>query len=290
MAGCSPSPASDPADTEVRVESVVNVDTGAVAFPDELFYASLEENDLLTTATSLAIATCAQARGVDFRASGTPSHSTLYESSNYFGVWTESAAERFGFVPPMTNRDLIANGVSGAPALTDVQLTATPEQPDLSLNVEIAAHNSALSEDEFAVIAECANGEAAKVFDLRAIAPAGPWSQPLGEVHRAFNQDDVVKETYSQLNECLEREGLQPDESAPGMPIGADSGSITEDQVVMALTVVDCKAEVEFVDRLAARMAELQAPIINKYFAELSDQRSAIERAVEQARELVSSS
>jgi len=256
-------------------------ETGAITFPYDRLRASVEEVDILATASKLTTAECAKAQGVDFRASASGSFPSVYKASNYFGVWIKEHAERYAFLPPMTEADMEANGIKGGAWAEGDRAKVKGGK------AAMAAHNSKLSPSQKAVVAECARTKA-KRFNLGILAPPGPWSQPIDTMASNFNADERVKSLYNELHACFVDAGLKPNEEAPGVPIGAKVHEISEEQIQMALRVVDCKHSSNLVPRLSAIMAELQAPIIEKYAPELAVQRERIDTAVAAARQVIS--
>lgn len=291
LAGCTAreSTASTTPVSGLNLDAEVDPATGRIILPADRFGITEEEMAVLSVASTMALADCARADGVDFAVSTKNPYSPLYDVSMRWGVWVDTYAERFGFVPPMTDADLRANEVVGAPT---GQAPDSAEQPDLSENSAIADHNSTLTSADQAVLDRCSSSKATRALNPAALVVKGPWTAKLNDVSTAFDSLDEVKDVYSEYRDCLAADGLRlSTDDGPGSPdavIGADPSTISEEQISLALRVVACKTTVNLVPRLATIMAAQQAPIIEEYGAELVKQREAIDRAVTDARALIS--
>ncbi|WP_250442651.1 hypothetical protein [Actinotalea sp. C106] len=276
VAGCASPQVDEPALSEdvvagISVRAELDPQTGAVILPaDRLKYDQLEEMDL-AHATAYAVAACAEERGVTFAPPESASD-PVYRSETYFGPWTTTQANSFGFVMPMTEADLAANGI----------INGTSD------NTSAATPNGDLSEQDWKVIDEC-NATDATVQDLvAALHLQGPWMAELAAVEAAVLEDAQIQEILSELYDCYEESGLSPSNSAqPWLPVGADASQISEGQIRLALEVVDCKTQMDFTQRVADRHAQLQAPIIAEYANELVAQRDRIDEALEMSNDLV---
>lgn len=268
-------------DVGIDLTSTVDPTSGAIVFPYERLDLSEEERAVLGSASAILAAQCAQDRGVDWRAASVSTYSTLYDSSIYFGVWTTDQASRFAFAPPMTNADLVANGTVEAGTLDGA--VGTPEQPDLSELRAALEHNATVSETDREIVAEC--GSSDEVNRLQGVSLfSGPWNSKLGEAMQSFDALPEVEEIYAELDGCLVDAGLTPDSDNPGFPRGADFNRIDEEQIRLALQVVECKSQIDFVERLADLMAQQQAPVLVEYADELLAERATADAVVAEAR------
>ncbi|MBI9115722.1 hypothetical protein [Sanguibacter suaedae] len=246
---------------------------GAVRLPLDRFVETPEELDVLTVAGSVLTFRCARDQGVPAQASGQLPESShaIYESESYFGPWTTDQAQRFGFVSPSSDNDLVANGITER-----AEGTAEPTVPP----------NARLTEADWAVVDECVDGPEQKMF-AAALTHDGPWEESMQALPEALLRDDRTEELVSELTECYEDHGLEPGDELAWYPRGARADEISEEQIVLAMQVVTCKEEIDFTMRLAKVEAELQAPLVEKYADELIAKRAQIDEAVVKARAVI---
>lgn len=267
LAACSPAP-DDPGTTALGIDLEAQVDpaTGAVVLPYDRLTADFYETDRLATGASAAVSACAAESGVSFDPPPLVDD-PVYSSEHYFGPWTTDQASRFGFVPPMSLRDMAANGIAGAP---DAGAPAQQLEDDLD-------------DDAWEVIDACNRDDADVTTLLDATRVTGPWVDDFQAVHDTLLDDDEASDLLAELTTCLEAAGLRPDEGAPWLPEGAEAGRISQGQIEMALTVVGCKDGLDFTERMAGIEARLQEPLLRRYAAELAEQRRVIDDALELA-------
>lgn len=256
----------------IDLKAELDVDLGAVVLPYDRLTLSPLETDLLSVAGTVEVAACAQTKGVRFIAPR-PIDDPVYESEHYFGPWTVEQAERFGFVRPMSQADLVANGVQGA---SDSDSEAGSALPD----------NSALTDADWDVVDEC--GQSAAVESYRdALSQVGPWTEEISTISTTMENDSTMIALFSELDECYRDAGLTPEEGEPWLVTGADDHVIDEQQVTLALGVVRCKESVDFTRRAAAVEAAYEASVIAQYSDELLAQRAQLEETLSDARELI---
>lgn len=271
-------------DVGIDLTSTVDPFSGSITFPFARLTPSEEETALFWAASAMVTAQCAQERGVDWRAAPVSTYSTLYDSSIYFGVWTTDQANRFAFSLPSTNADLSANEVAGADASANA--VGTPEQPDLSELRAARDHNRTVSEADGEVVKECAgSAESDRLSGLSLFT--GPWISTLTEATRPFDTHPEVVQARTELDTCLVDAGLTVDPDSPGYPMGTDVGRIDEEQIQLALQVVDCKTRIDYVPRLADAMARLEAPVLVEYADELLEERAKTDALVAEARAIL---
>lgn len=246
--------------------------TGTVSLPYDRLSLSPPEEELLTKAGSVATSVCAQSQGVHFVPSR-PKLDPVYESEQYLGPWTVDQAQRFGFVTPMTEADLEANGILPPPA-------------EREGGGQAANPNSRLTDSDWAVVNKCATGGSLDEF-TSALEDVGPWVAPMRSIDESLPRDPQARALIAKLDSCFAGMGLVPSADMAWLPEGANGHEITEEQISLALSAVECKNRVNFTLLMADREAELQAPIIEKYAAELAERRASIEKAVADARELI---
>jgi hypothetical protein len=244
---------------------------GVIEFPLEQFSYTAAEDDVLSSAFTVKLAECANPQGVNFYASA-PVHDIADTTSNFFGVWVKSFAEKYAFAGAQSDADLVANGIKGAPHLV--------------LHGTLASRNNGkLTDKEWDTVNACHSS--AKAFDSQAIAPTGPWSKSGGDAEDQALSSDAAKKVESDYDACLEEKGLEPDPENTGTVEGAEDRTISPQQIALALKVVDCKTQVHYVQRLSALVADAQAPIVAKYHKELVAQRQRIDAALVQAKKVI---
>ena len=275
VVGCSPQGdeqlAASPTEVQgVSLQSELDDRTGAVTLPYDRFVETPEEMDTIAAAAAVAISACAAAEGVEFVPPGLITD-PVYVSEQYFGPWTRDQAQRFGFVLPMTQADLAANGITGAVA-TSTAPRATP--------------NADLTDADWTTIDDC--GSAPDVTTLNAaLTHVGPWVEPMSTVSDSLLNTGEAKDLIKRLANCYEDAGLQVRAQQPWVPVGANGREISEEQIRLALQVVECKDAIDFTRAMATIEAGLQAPIIEKYVDELVAKRQSIDDAMVLARTLL---
>ncbi|NKY22930.1 hypothetical protein [Cellulomonas denverensis] len=255
------------------LEPQVDEASGAVVLPMDHFQPTWEENDVLATASSVDLALCARDRGVTFLAAGL-AFDAIYLSESYYGPWTVAQAERFAFVPPMTDADLAANSVTGTPAASS---PAGDPGPDPNLD---------LTDEDWATIDECGASEAGATF-REATQLNGPWTEQLDAAEAALLTSDEAVDLFDELGACFTSRGMEPSPDAPWTVVGAVVDEISEQQVQLASSVVACKEETGFTERMARLEARATIPVITEFAGELADRREQIDAAVADARALI---
>lgn len=274
LAACSTAESTGPTTSGLDLSADLDRQSGAIVFPADRLKMTRSDVETLDSAYSFAVAVCAKDLGVDYSPFA-PNDEPLYEASTYFGVWLEKHAQEFGFVAPMTPADMAANGVKGAPPVTEHAPGAGPD-------------SAQLSEDDRAALEPCFTSQDASRFDAVSLAGAAPWNGPLGQIDAEFLGYPQVEEVVAEYDACLKVNGLQPQPDTPGFARGADTREISAEQIELALNVVACKDEVDYVQRLADIMANKQAPIIEDYATEMVAQKDKTEQAVSEAEAYIS--
>ncbi|WP_198303481.1 hypothetical protein [Cellulomonas sp. PSBB021] len=241
-----------------------------MVLPADRFTETFLEMDLLATASSVAVGLCAAENGVTITPPQ-PLTDPVYVSEQYYGPWTRDQAERFGFVKPMTQADLAANGIVADTTGADHQ---APPDGDLT-----AA--------DWEIVDACGAAPRSARFD-DALRHVGPWYAELEAVQAQVLDDAEAKGALRDLEECYEQAGLGvSSDGSPGWPRGANGSVIDQQQIQLALASVECKQKTDFTARVAAVEARLQAPIVVKYADELVQKRAEIDEALMAARALL---
>lgn len=247
----------------------IDTASGAIVFPVDQYGLSASEDEYVTSAESIEMSLCASKDSVDFRPTP-PVIDIANTVSTIFGPWVKSYTAKYGFVPPESDADLVANGVKGAPR---VKLHGFAS----------LRHNGTLTDSDWEVVNKCRD----LTLDGDALAPPGPWSKPASTAATAALAGDKAQAIESDYNACLRSNGLEPDAGSPGFVRGADVNVISPQQIALALTVVDCKTKVHYVQRLSDLVDDAQAPIVAKYHKELVAQRQRIDAALEKSKRLI---
>lgn len=284
--GCSPAEPTPGAPSEVRGLSMtpqLDPDSGAVILPADHFIPDLGQQDRIISAISVVVSQCAAEDGVTF-VPAEPTEDPIYSSESYYGPWTLAQARKFAFVEPASDADLVANGIlneDGSPG----------EGPDGSEQGDSApGPNAALTGADWAVIEECGTqAEGKEVLD-DALLLYAPWVDALSDVEDAVLEDEEFQAAAQDVRTCLEARGLETQSGAPWIPQGVEPLQITEEQVALAVDVVECKEEADFTRRVAAVHAARQAVVIAEYADEMMAHRETLMTALDQADELLGSS
>lgn len=256
----------------VSLRAELDRDAGAVILPADRLSLDALEQMTLAEGVSYVIAACAAKKGVVF-VPPEPTDAPVYLSESYFGPWTPSQASTFGFVMPMTEPDLVANGI----------IAASDSIPSRG-----PSPNESLTDADWEVMNECSASDPDVAVLTDALRLEGPWVNRIAEADRSLPGDARTKEVLSELYACYEEHGMRPSTGAqPWLPAGANASQITEDQIALALRVVECKDQVDFTQRVADIHAQLQAPVIAEYAEEMVAQRTGIDEALSLARGLM---
>jgi hypothetical protein len=177
---------------------------------------------------------------------------------------------------PQTQADMAANGIT-----IEGKVPSAPPSSNAR-----AAVNASLTDADWKVVDGCQNADGVAEF-VQAQKLYGPWTQPLQAANKSLVDQSAFKEALADLDACLKRSGLTPDPQMPWSVQGADSATLSEAQIKLAVQVVTCKQETTFTQRVADAAATLQAPIIEKYQGELVETRARIDQAVKDAKRVI---
>ncbi|MGO1944790.1 MAG: hypothetical protein ACTH1Z_10370 [Ancrocorticia sp.] len=172
----------------------------------------------------------------------------------------------------MTDADMVANGIEGAPSAPQSENDGFVPLPDDQL-------------DE--AIEKCADDADAAYFNSVDDGFSGPWQDDLNQVYTKTVEDPRAKEVFTDLRECYDSEGMTFDEDIPGLVTAADESRIDEEQVGLALKVAKCQQSTDSTQRLADIMAGYQAPIIEEYASEFVEIQNQQDEALTKAEEYI---
>jgi hypothetical protein len=277
LAGCGADGPQDEPD-EVVVRAELDVETGAVVLPYDAYRPSPSELDLLAVASSAVVADCGDALGIDFEPLGETLDDPVYASEPYFGPWTLAQADRFGFVQPQSDRDLVVNGITDhANGSGDAAGGPQPEAPP----------NASLTDEDWSALDACVTSDERAVLFREAAVQSGPWTQSIEAISSSLSSGPPGAAVLADLVACYEERGMRPGTDEPWYPLGADALAIDATQIAMAGAVVECKVGTDFTQRMADIEASQQAEVIREYEADLVLQRERLDEALHVAQGLV---
>jgi hypothetical protein len=259
-------------DRGVVLDAELDPSTGAVILPYDRFIPTPDENEDVMVASTVLLSQCVAESGVMFDPVSRIDQS-IYYSETFYGPWTNAQAEKFGFVRPMSDADLVANGIVASdsrPAEGESATEGGVERPDA----------------DQAVFDECAQSPDFEALNA-GLMRDGPWEAQLPSSGDEVFEDPVAAAALDDLDACFVREGMEPDPEFLYVPLGADPTVIDETQISLALATVACRDEVDFTRRVADVLAQQQAPIIVAYLDELVEQRADLDESVRQARAIL---
>jgi hypothetical protein len=257
----------------------VDLTTGQITEPMDRFRDSAEDDAVTADAMQVSMTLCAAKQGVTW----VPAFSdTTYDRSSWpvEGPWVEKDAAKFGFLEPGTDGDVLRATHPGV----DESHRFPGEKPPPNSGLGDAAH---------AVVEKCGAAPDAMRFDLLRVRPQGPWDLALGAAQqKAFpTSDDGTESTTTETkpveddyDACLRSAGAEPDPTQLGWAQGADRSTLDAQQITLALTVVRCKTQVHYAQRLADIGAKVEAPIVRKYGRELAARKVKIDAVVASAK------
>lgn len=299
LAGCGTnsqtvSPTENDADVGMSgldLSADVRAEESVVVLPADRFMVNDWEANVVSTAASMAISVCAREElGIERYVPPTaesPSTESLMFAE--FGPWTATMADSFGFVMPMTQGELSANGIIDPP-VTEAEVD------------QIFSEHALSDSDLQRVIDECGEGsqintDFERFADYHRNLYVGAWNDEFIAAENDVLADPRTVRVRDELMTCYEDKGLavsaQPDdgyerEGALELYIeGLDSFVIDETQVTMANKVVECKQETQAIETISAIWAEKQAPVIEKYADELVAYRAEADAAIVEANQYV---
>jgi len=251
----------------------VDPETATVKLPaDYVELGEQEDVSNLHAAYSAALAECAREElGVPWVALEPDGYKPTSHMWNLYGPWTKPVAEKFAFVPPMGDGALVVNGYVEPPE--GYELVPMPNE-DLS------------DEQRNRVYEVCGSKPEVTRFDEKKLWTVGPGQQALNDEVAAVDQDPRMQALFDELAVCYDNNGMEFDREVPGY-ITADTQTIDEEQIELALKTVDCKDQIDFTQRAADIIAERQVPIIEEHADELFQIRANWDATVAEAKEYI---
>ncbi|AWE43216.1 MULTISPECIES: hypothetical protein [unclassified Actinobaculum] len=262
----------------------VDPETAIVKLPvDYVEQGQPETSDYIMTAYSAALAKCAREElGIPWVAIEPDGYSPTAHMWTKYGPWTKPVAEKFAFVPPLGDGALIVNGFVDTPE--GYELTPLP--------------NEDLSEEQRRKVYDiCGTKTEVQSFNEGDLWVYGPGQEALNDEAEAVNRDPRMQALVEELHVCYDENGIEFDADSPwaGFAAGAAAWDqpnrerITEEQIQLALKVVECKDQVDFTQRAADIIAERQVPIIEEHADELFEVRANWDNKLVEAKEYIAS-
>lgn len=171
----------------------------------------------------------------------------------YFGPWVESNVEQWGYVgPPRTSGD--------------ADTTFSVVQPGPGVREK---------EGYLDAFTDCVGGAGAtgtSVWNIYTKLPEPVTRSAMGAIDFATSSD-TYREVFAEWQQCIEQHGLTPadDVEDGGWIEGIDLLVLEEKNIRAAVVDVQCKNEVNYMQRILDVAAAYQGPIIAEYEAELAD-------------------
>ncbi|WP_435299111.1 hypothetical protein [Timonella sp. A28] len=264
----------------ISTRAEINVDAGTVDLPLDRFYVKAAEEDQLSTGTGVAMALCAEEKGLTYQVTpaSNPEISAIYAQEHYFGPWTQDQAKKWGFAPLLPTNDLIVNGILSE----DTPYTKGYFPPKKG---ERAIYD--LTDEEQLILDEC--GIAGQAF-TKAQVQDGGWHREYDPLEFNYTRNAQAVALVEELGKCFSEKGMSPEtrEGEPWYPQGARADRITEEQITLALKVVECKDSINFTQRMADIESAEQVQLIEKYSAEMIAKRKQIDEALSEANKVIS--
>jgi len=265
----------------------VDPETATVKFPvDYVELGEQEDAAQIGAAYSATVAKCAREElDIPWVAYDPDPYSPTAHMWTKYGPWTKPVAEKFAFAIPMGDGALIVNGLVDEPEGYE-----WPTDPNENLS-------SAQRGKMFDV---CGSKPEAEHFNEKALwdASHGPGWAALDDEAEAVNRDPRMQALIEELHVCYNENDIRFDANRPYVAFAADAvwwdkpemegqKQITEEQIQLALKVVDCKDQVNFTQRAADIIAERQVPIIEEHADELFQIRANWDATVADAKEYI---
>ncbi len=251
---------------------------GIIVEPMDRFRDSAEDDAMTQDAEQVATSLCAKAKGVTWV--------PVFGDATYDrrtwpveGPWVEKDAKKFGFLTPVSP--------------LDIQRQTHPDVPEAQpLPGEKGSPNAKLDDTQQEIVQACGASPEATRFDLSHLTPQGPWDLALQTaMEKTFPTvddhsitSDTTRPVEEDYDDCLQAAGAEPDPERVGSAKGAEKSAIDAQQIALALTVVQCKTQVHYAQRLADTGARLEAPIVDKYAHELAARKAKIDAVVRDAK------
>lgn len=242
----------------VNPNAELDPDNAVVHLPADYVNTTFREYDslLINDASGGAFVKCVDKKlGIKLKGYPLSPYEPTYEMFWRYGPWTKKVAEKFAFVTPMSNRDLIENGYVPRPE-------GDSERPTLNPFVVVPAEDRAKMDEA------CSSDQDSQKFALTE-ASSEPGAVALEDTWDQADSDPEMQKLLDELDICFQGEGMKADPQRIGYPTAAVNTVINEEQVGLALKTVECKNQIDFTQRVADILAKYQMKVIDKHSNEL---------------------
>ena len=263
----------------INPKAELDYDAATVRLPSSYVETNYQENDmfLLDDASSGAYLKCAHEKAGFDMTVGYPvdREEPVRDVFWRYGPWTKEMAEKYAFVPPLTDGEMMFNGFVPRPAdWVEPESSGNPFE--------------GVSEQDRARFDEVCNKDPDVVrFDYSALSSDGPAAVAIVESWDRAEKDPRVESLVDELDQCFRGQGLEAHPRRIGSPTAGDPGVLNEEQIEIALKTVECKDEVDFTQRLADVLAEYEMEIIDGNASELVAARELWDDRVAEARQYI---
>jgi hypothetical protein len=248
-------PATQPEDVEV----VVDTTNGTITLPWDRYFLSESEQSEVSRASALAMRACAAERSYDIPVQSSGGDIPY---DRRYGIWWMPQVEVFGYDVPTT------------PAMAAWQAAGGDQ--------------GTTTDEQMAILEECnATPDVQQFWPKTQLSISGN----IPNFGQQVFESEAGRAVFDEWEECLIGHGLRRDpRGAPwavtdgernsgtppeyGEPLGTDSAVID----------AQCKADVDYIGRLAQLQANVQAPYIAAHRGELTAMRATLDESIRRAR------
>lgn len=248
-------------------------DNAVVHLPGDHVNTTFRENDsfLINDASGGAFVKCVD-ETLGIKLSGYPlnPYEPTYEMFWRYGPWTKAVAQKFAFVIPMSERDLIENGYIPRPE-------GDNERPVLNPFATVSKADRAKMDKA------CGSDQDTQKFALTE-ASSEPGAIALEDTWDQADSDPEMQKLLNELDTCFQTEGMKADPQRIGYPTAAVNTVINEEQIGLALKTVECKNQINFTQRVGDILAKYQMKVIDEHSSELFATRKEWDDLVTEAK------
>ncbi len=281
VAACSPEVDVERSNASgVNLKSEVNPTAGTVVFPGDRFALSEVERMHLVDADLVAYAVCAREHGVPFYAQfiGNGKAPEYSMSGGFGGPWTVEMANKYAYLGPMTEADMIGNGI------------ISPTEKNEYVN----PNESITPEDREIMSKGCRKYKTAEKFrrySEQQGRPPAVDSLMVSNLWTKIKKDSDYNPLISDLKKCYADSGISVKPSSDAIlgftVVGADYSTINAQQIELAVRDAKCQVKIDFMQKMADIIAKVQAPIIVENLEDLTAWRKQLDEVLKEADEYI---
>ncbi|WP_029069050.1 hypothetical protein [Jonesia quinghaiensis] len=278
VAGCSPGSGRDEAgardetvvtpELDYSYKAEIDESTGAVRLPITAALGLLGEGtDIDSEGSPPYIARCLTEAG--YPHTYDPDRVQPTQEWYHFGPWVEENVAIWGYVGPP------GGGGDGVRTFDAVQ--------------PVNARSEAEGWQEQR--AECAGEFINEVGLVSKVLEKLPAEVTQSHSLEFAHSSDTYHKVQTEWRECVEGRGLElvDEYTGAGWIKGVDVNELSEENIRVALIDVQCRTQVDFMQRILDEAAALEGPIVEKYEAEIAEAAREIADIAERKRELAAS-